>query len=164
MAGSPWHRAASQNEAALHTLVEETLQILPLAGLRVWSLWVGKSRLVQDRRISSPSNRTAASRLLRSNWLAMPRLVERWWRRCSLTRRISTASIRSVRGRHPRSSPPCPRVRESSRCSLIERSRGSFDLASFTAGLSESLSGGAFRLVLVLDSAPVRARAACRVS
>ena len=143
------------DEAALHTLIEDAPQILPLAG--------NPTLAVVGREVSLPSGYADLIALESSGRVA---IIEVKLARNAESRRAIIAQVltyaadlhgmdattlqRDVLGSH---------LRKHGYDSLVDALQatvqsGAFDASDFSSGLAESLAHGRFRLVLVLDSAP----------
>lgn len=143
------------DEAALHTLIEDAPQILPLAGTPTLA--------VVGREVSLPSGYADLIALEPSGRLAIieVKLASNAESRRAIIAQVLTYAAdlhgmdaitlqRDVLGSH---------LRKRAYDSLVGAMEanvqsGSFDASDFSLGLAESLSHGRFRLVLVLDSAP----------
>ncbi len=156
--GSGWHSMAPSgfpDEAALHTLIEDAPQILPLAGTPILA--------VVGREVSLPSGYADLIALEPTGRLA---IIEVKLARNAESRRAiiaqvltyaadlhgmdATALERDVLASHLRK-----RGYESLAEAMAANDQtGAFDAISFSTGLDENLSQGRFRLILVLDSAP----------
>lgn len=143
------------DEQALHGLVEETPQILPLAGSPRLTV-VGREVLLggnyADLIAVEPSGRVAVIEIkLRRNAEARRAIVAQVLTYAAYLRGLTAETLeRAVLGSH---------LQKRGHASLTDALKaddqeGSFDAAAFDAGLAESLASGWFRLVLVLDDAP----------
>lgn len=156
--GTGWRLLAPTgfpDEQTLHDLVEETPQILPLAGdpaLVVVGKEVGLGNGYADLLAVEPSGRLAVVEIkLARNAEARRAVVAQVLTYAAHLKGLDPESLeRDVLGRH---------LREHGHGSLQEAvaandQEGSFDAAAFSEGFAECLSQGHFRLVLVLDEAP----------
>jgi hypothetical protein len=143
------------NEAALHTLVEQTPEMLPLAGsprLIVVGREVTLGSGAADLIAVEPNGRVAVIEIkLARNAEARRAVVAQVLAYAAYLHGVDPMQFETnVLGRHLR-------AREFENLAAAVSSsdqEGSFDPASFAAGLAESLGLGQFRLVLVLDAAP----------
>ena len=156
--GSGWRLLAPTGfpyEATLHSLVEQTPQILPVAG-DPQLIVVGQEVLLgsgyADLVAVEASGRLAIIEIkLAQNSEARRAVVAQVLAYASYLRGLEPAILeRDILSRH---------LRERGYGSLKEAvaandQEGSFDPAAFEEGLAKSMSQGHFRLVLVLDEAP----------
>ncbi len=156
--GTGWRLLAPTgfpDEQTLHDLVEETPQILPLAGdprLVVVGKEVGLGNGYADIVAVEPSGRLAVVEFkLSRNAEARRAVVAQVLTYAAHLRGLSPEAVeRDVLGRHLRA-----RGYEDLREAVASNDQeGSFDPTTFSEGLAECLSQGHFRLVLVLDNAP----------
>jgi hypothetical protein len=144
------------DEQTLHDLVEETPQILPLAGnprLVVVGKEVGLGNGYADIVAVEPSGRLAVvveiklSRNAEARWEVVAQVLTY----AAHLKGLSPEAVeRDVLDRHLRD-----RGYESLQAAVASNDQeGSFDPTAFSEGLAECLSQGHFRLVLVLDEAP----------
>lgn len=156
--GTGWRLLAPTgfpDEQTLHDLVEETPQILPLAGnpsLVVVGKEVGLGNGYADLLAVEPSGRLAVVEIkLARNSEARRAVVAQVLTYAAHLKGLSSEAVeRDVLGRH---------LRERGYGSLQDAvasndQEGSFDPMTFSEGLAECLTQGHFRLVLVLDEAP----------
>jgi hypothetical protein len=156
--GSGWQLVAPAgfpDEAALHSLIAETPQLLPLAGVPQLVV-VGKEVLLgngyADLIAVEPSGRLAIIEIkLARNAEARRAVVAQVLTYAASLKGLDSAALeREVLGRHVRD-----RGYESLKDAVAANDQeGSFDPVAFSEGIAESLSQGYFRLVLVLDEAP----------
>ncbi len=156
--GLTWHSMAPSgfpDEAALHTLIEDAPQILPLAGTPTLA--------VVGREVSLPSGYADLIAVEASGRLAVieVKLAKNAESRRAIVAQVLTyaadlhgmdavALERDVLSSHLRK-----RGYESLTGAMAANDQtGAFDAPTFFTGLAESLAQGRFRLVLVLDSAP----------
>ncbi len=156
--GTGWHTLAPQgfpDEAALHTLVEQAPQMLPLAGAPRLTV-VGREVLLgngyADLIAVEPTGRVAIIEIkLAKNAEARRAVVAQVLAYAAyLHGATATDFEHGVLASH---------LQKRGLASLVqavaaEDQEGAFDAASFTDGLTESLAEGAFRLVIVLDTVP----------
>src|SRR5215216_7741637 len=156
--GTGWRLLAPTgfpDEQTLHDLVEETPQILPLAGdprLVVIGKEVRLGNGSADLLAVEPSGRLVVAEIkLSSNAEARRAIVAQILTYAAYLKGLSSNVVeRDLLGRHLRD-----RGYESLQDALASNDQeGSFDPEIFSDGLTESLSQGHFRLVLVLDEAP----------
>lgn len=156
--GTGWRLLAPTgfpDEQTLHNLVEETPQILPLAGdprLVVVGKEVGLGNGYADLVAVEPSGRLAVVEIkLSRNAEARRAVVAQVLTYAAHLKGLSPETVeRDVLGRHLRD-----RGYESLQEAVASNDQeGSFDYATFSEGLAECLGQGHFRLVLVLDEAP----------
>ena len=143
------------DEQTLHDLVEETPRILPLAG-DPRLVVVGKEVLLgngyADLVAVEPSGRLVVVEIkLSRNAEARRAVVAQILTYAAHLKGLSPETVeRDVLGRHLRD-----RGYESIQDAISSNDQvGSFDTATFSEGLTECLTKGHFRLVLVLDEAP----------
>ena len=156
--GTGWQLLATTGfpgEAALHTLVEQAPQILPLAGSprliilgREVLLGIGSADLIAVE----PTGRLAIIEVkLARNSEARRAIVAQVLTYAAYLNGLDPGVLeRDVLGRHLRDRGYADLVG----AVAVNDQMGSFDAASFSDGLAVSLSEGRFRLVLVLDDAP----------
>ena len=156
--------AGFPDEAALHSLVEEAPQLLPLAGapgLVVIGREVRLGSGVADLIAVEPSGRLAVIEVkLSGNPESRRAVIAQVLAYAAFLRGLSVDALESeVLGAH------LAKRGYSSIADAIGSSdqTGAFDGAQFRVGLEAALSTGGFRLVLVLDEAPLELRAARRV-
>jgi hypothetical protein len=156
--GTGWRLSAPvgfPDEQTLHDLVEETPQILPLAGdptLVVVGKEVGLGNGYADIVAVEPSGRLAVVDFkLSRNAEARRAVVAQVLTYAAHLKGLSPEAVeRDVLGRHLRD-----RGYESLQGAVASNDQeGSFDPTTFSEGLAECLSQGHFRLVIVLDEAP----------
>jgi hypothetical protein len=156
--GTGWRLLAPTgfpDEQTLHDLVEETPQILPLAGdprLVVIGKEVGLGNGSADLVAIEPSGRLAVVEIkLSRNAEARRAVVAQILTYAAYLKSLSPETLESnVLGRHLRD-----RGYENLQEAVASNDQeGSFDPATFSEGLTECLTQGHFRLVLVLDEAP----------
>jgi hypothetical protein len=156
--GTGWRLLAPTgfpDEQTLHNLVEETPQILPLAGdprLVIVGKEVGLGNGYADLVAIEPSGRLAVVEIkLSRNAEARRAVVAQVLTYAAHLKGQSPETLeRHVLGRHLRD-----RGYEDLRDAVASNDQeGSFDTATFSQGLTECLTQGQFRLVLVLDEAP----------
>ena len=156
--GTGWRLLAPTgfpDEQTLHDLVEETPQILPLAGdprLVVVGKEVGLGNGYADLVAIEPSGRLAVVEIkLSRNAEARRAVVAQVLTYAAHLKGLSPETLeRDVLGRHLHD-----RGYEDLRDAVASNDQeGSFDTATFSQGLAECLTQGHFRLVLVLDEAP----------
>jgi hypothetical protein len=156
--GTGWRLLAPTgfpDEQTLHDLVEETPQILPLAGaprLVVVGKEVALGNGYADLVAIEPSGRLVVVEIkLSRNAEARRAVVAQILTYAAHLKGLSPEMVeRDVLERHLRS-----RGYESIRDAVASNDQeGSFDPATFSEGLTECLLEGHFRLVLVLDEAP----------
>ncbi|MDP9351633.1 MAG: hypothetical protein M3P51_08860, partial [Chloroflexota bacterium] len=156
--GAGWHLMAPSgfpDEAALHTLIEEAPQVLPLAGtptLAVVGREVSVSSGYADLLAVEPSGRLVIIEVkLARNAESRRAIIAQVLTYAADLHGMDVATLeRDVLGSHLRR-----RGYDSLAGAMAASDQtGSFDASSFSNGLAESLSQGRFRLVLVLDSAP----------
>lgn len=157
-AGSGWRilaPAGFADEAALHALVEEAPQLLPLSGAPRLVV-VGREVMLgsgsADLLAVEPSGRMVVIEVkLARNAEARRAVVAQVLTYAAVLHGLDVPTLeRDILGRH---------LHERDYSSLADAvsandQEGSFDAAKFSAALAENLSSGAFRLVLVLDDAP----------
>ena len=156
--GSGWTLLAPTgfpNEAALHSLVEEAPQVLPLAGSPNLVI-VGKEVLLGNGYADligvEPSGRLAVIEVkLAKNGEARRAVVAQILTYAAYLRGLEPGVLEStILGTHLRA-----RDYESLADAISKNDQeGSYDPDQFTSGLRDSLSDGRFRLVMVLDDAP----------
>jgi hypothetical protein len=156
--GTDWRLLAPTgfpDEQTLHDLVEETPQILPLAGDPKLVV-VGKEVLLgngyADLIAIEPSGRLVVVEIkLSKNAEARRAVVAQVLTYAAHLKGLRPEAVeRDVLGRHLRE-----RSYESLQNAVAsDDQEGSFDPESFSEGLAECLTKGHFRLVLVLDEAP----------
>jgi hypothetical protein len=156
---SGWHLLAPSgysNEKALHTLVEQTPELLPLAGapeIIVLGAEVPLGGGYADLLAVEPSGRLVLLEVkLASNAEARRAVVAQILAYAAFLkgteRDILEQQILRVHLRQ--------RGFDSIEAAVASQDQqGSFDSETFNSGLTESLAAGRFRLVLVLDDAPV---------
>jgi hypothetical protein len=156
--GTGWRLLAPTgfpDEQTLHDLVEETPQILPLAGdprLVIVGKEVGLGNGYADLVAIEPSGRLAVVEIkLSRNAEARRAVVAQVLTYAAHLKGLSSETLEhDVLGRHLRD-----RGYGSLQDALASNDQeGSFDPAVFSEGLTECLTQGHFRLVLVLDEAP----------
>jgi hypothetical protein len=156
--GTGWRLLAPTGfpiEQTLHDLVEETPQILPLAGdprLVVVGKEVSLGNGYADLLAVEPSGRLAIVEIkLARNAEARRAVVAQVLTYAAHLKGLRPEAVeRDVLGYHLRD-----RGHESLQDAVAaEDQEGSFDPQAFSEGLAECLSSGHFRLVLVLDEAP----------
>ena len=156
--GTGWQLLATTGfpgEAALHTLVEQAPQILPLAGsprLIILGREVLLGNGYADLIAVEPTGRLAIIEVkLARNAEARRAIVAQVLTYAAYLNGLDPGILeRDVLGRH---------LRDRGYADLVgavaaNDQMGSFDATSFSEGLAASLSEGRFRLVLVLDDAP----------
>lgn len=156
--GAGWQLLATTGfpgEAALHTLVEQAPQILPLAGsprLIILGREVLLGNGYADLIAVEPTGRLAIIEVkLARNAEARRAIVAQVLTYAAYLNGLDPGVLeRDVLGRH---------LRDRGYADLVgavaaNDQMGSFDAESFSEGLAASLSEGRFRLVLVLDDAP----------
>ena len=156
--GTGWRLLAPTgfpDEQTLHDLVEETPQILPLAG-DPRLVMIGKEVLLgngyADLVAVEPSGRLVVVEMkLSRNAEARRAVGTQILTYAAHLKGLSPETVeRDALGRHLRD-----RGYESIQDAISSNDQeGSFDPATFSEGLTESLTKGHFRLVLVLDEAP----------
>jgi hypothetical protein len=156
--GSGWHTLAPTgfpDEAALHTLVEEAPQLLPLSGLprlvvvgREVPLGGGYADLVAFE----PSGRPVLIEVkLAKNAEARRAVVAQILTYAAFLHGLDQHTLEGDVLRKELAK----RGYKNLTSAMTENDQdGSFDRDEFASGLSENLTSGAFRLVLVLDDAP----------
>lgn len=156
--GTGWHTLAPQgfpDEAALHTLVEQAPQMLPLAGAPRLTV-VGREVLLgngyADLIAVEPSGRVAIIEIkLAKNSEARRAVVAQVLAYAAYLHGATPSDFeRNILGNH---------LQKHGYTSLAqaiaaEDQEGAFDTAAFTEGLTRSLADGTFRLVIVLDTVP----------
>jgi hypothetical protein len=156
--GTGWRLSAPvgfPDEQTLHDLVEETPQILPLAGdpkLVVVGKEVGLGNGYADIVAVEPSGRLAIVEFkLSRNAEARRAVVAQVLTYAAHLKGLGPEAVeRDVLGRHMRH-----RGYESLQGAVASNDQeGSFDPTTFSEGLAQCLSQGHFRLVIVLDEAP----------
>ena len=156
--GTGWSLLAPTDfpdEQTLHDLVEETPQILPLAGdprLVVLGKEVALGNGYADLVAIEPSGRLVVVEIkLSRNAEARRAVVAQVHTYAGHLKGLSPEAVeRDVLGRHLRD-----RGYESLQDAVAYSDQeGSFDPTAFSEGLAECLGQGHFRLVLVLDEAP----------
>lgn len=156
--GAGWHLMAPSgfpDEAALHTLIEEAPQMLPLAGtptLAVVGREVSISSGYADLIVVEPSGRLVIIEVkLARNAEARRAIIAQVLTYAADLHGMDVSTLEGdVLGSHLRR-----RGYDSLAGAMAASDQtGSFDASIFSNGLAESLSQGRFRLVLVLDSTP----------
>lgn len=152
--GAGW-RLGFPDEAALHRLVEEAPQLLPLAGaprLSVVGREVQLGNGYADLLAVEPTGRLVVVEVkLARNAEARRAVVAQVLTYAAYLRGLEPAALeQQVLGRH---------LQQRGHQSLADAvasndQEGAFDAAAFAEGLAESLGQGRFRLVIVLDEAP----------
>ena len=155
--GSGWRLLPSSgypNEAALHTLVEQAPHILPLAGdprIVVVGREVVLGNNFADLIAVEPSGRVVVIEVkLANNSEARRAVVAQVLTYAAFLRGLTPAAFEGVLAKYLQARG----YQDLTQALTAVDQEGSFDLAEFTEGLTESLAGGRFRLVIVLDSAP----------
>jgi len=155
--GSGWRLLSSSgypNEAALHTLVEQAPHILPLAGdPRI--VVVGREVMLgngfADLIAVEPSGRVVVIEVkLANNSEARRAVVAQVLTYAAFLRGLTPAAFEATLAKHLQARG----YQDLAQALASVDQEGSFDFAEFTDGLTQSLAGGRFRLVIVLDSAP----------
>lgn len=156
--GANWRLLAPAgfpDEAALHNLVEEAPQLLPLAGaprLVVVGREVQLGNGYADLLAVEPTGRLVIVEVkLARNAEARRAVVAQVLTYAAYLRGLDPATLeQQVLGRHL-----APRGYQSLADAVaVNDQEGAFERAAFAEGLAESLDQGRFRLVIVLDSAP----------
>lgn len=142
-------------EAALHDLVEHAPNVLPLAGIRQLTI-LGREVLLggnyADLIAVEPSGRLAVIEIkLSSNAEARRAVVAQILTYAAFLRGMEPTYLEGVILQ-----PHLQKLNHQTIAGVLQGDDqlGDFDAGTFDAGLRESLSAGAFRLVLVLDKAP----------
>jgi hypothetical protein len=155
--GSGWRLLAPSSypsEAALHTLVEEAPHILPLAGaprLVIVGREVTLGNGYADLIAVEPSGRVAVIEVkLASNGEARRAVVAQVLTYAAYLRGLSPADFEAILAKHLQARG----YQDLAQAVSATDQEGAFDFTSFTAGLTDSLTRGRFRLVIVLDAAP----------
>ena len=160
-----WHRESDEwrpllpsgfpNEAALHDLVEEAPHVLPLSGDpslvvvgREVALGAGFADLVA---VESDGRLVVIEMKLQRNAEARRAVVAQVLTYAAYLKGVDPRVLETQILRTHLAQRPFASLAEAMRAA---DQTGTFDQASFEAGVAESLAGGAFRLVLVLDQAP----------
>lgn len=156
--GSGWRMLAPTGypeERALHSLVEEAPQMLPLAGGDRLTV-VGREVLLGNGKADliavEPSGRIAVIEVkLASNAEARRAVIAQILTYAAYLRGLSIETLEgSVLVNHLVDR----QFQTLAEAVAADDQEGSFDRGAFTTGLTDSLQAGAFRLVLVLDEAP----------
>jgi hypothetical protein len=156
--GSGWQLLATTgfpDEAALHSLVEQAPQILPLAGsprLVVLGREVLLGNGYADLIAVEPTGRMAIIEVkLARNAEARRAIVAQVLTYAAYLNGLDPIVLeRDILGRHLRDRG----YADLAGAVAANDQEGSFDAVGFSEGLAESLARGQFRLVLVLDDAP----------